>query len=276
MRIGLIFCSANGTTEKITDLLIQHFESNGYTVEKINIGRSPYRENPEMVLQAAQKFDLIGLGSPVYHMDMLGPMLQLLKAFQTKDFNNNLKVFVYVSYSGITTGKAFMNTVKKLNRSQISIIGGLKIKAPHFHHKDDVLDIQKTKLIIKDFCEKLQRKDFDNLSFKKAKVLFSPEKARINVLFPIVHVVGKLRELPIKIDKSKCRQCGKCEKECPGGAITITEEAEIDFKKCLHCYHCVTVCPFQAITSPVHEIDQMIKVNKRVVGMENPSDKIYV
>ena len=46
MRIGLIFCTANGTTEKITDLLIQHLERNGHTVEKINIGRAPYRGNP--------------------------------------------------------------------------------------------------------------------------------------------------------------------------------------------------------------------------------------
>jgi len=144
------------------------------------------------------------------------------------------------------------------------------------HHKDDVLDMEKCKQFSKSFCDCLEQKHFDKIPFQRARSLFSPEKKRVNILFLLVHLVGKLRELPIKIDESECNKCGKCERECPAGAIQLNDTATIDFSKCLHCYHCVNACPFHAIMSPTHKIDQMIKVNKRIVGMENPSNNIYV
>lgn len=276
MKMGLIYISANGTTEKVTDILSQNFKKNGHHIKKINLGRLPYRGNLKSVFNQLNNYDVIGLGSPVYHMDTLHPMLLFLKNLKKQDLRNKLKAFVYLTYSGITTGLAFINTLKELNKASIDIIGGIKIQAPHFHHKDEALDINKTNRFLNEFIEKLEEKNFSKIPFEKAKVLFSPEKKRVNILFPIVHIVGRLRELPIKIDQSECRKCGKCERECPSGAIQIKDKTEIDFSKCLHCYHCVTTCPFQAITSPIHEIDQMIKINKKIVGMENPVNNLYV
>ena len=45
-----------------------------------------------------------------------------------------------------------------------------------------------------------------------------------------------------------CIGCGKCEKECNFGAITVENNlAYIDFEKCRLCRKCVTVCPKHAI-----------------------------
>ncbi len=45
-----------------------------------------------------------------------------------------------------------------------------------------------------------------------------------------------------------CIGCGKCEKECNFGAITVDNNlAYIDFEKCRLCRKCVTVCPKHAI-----------------------------
>ena len=45
-----------------------------------------------------------------------------------------------------------------------------------------------------------------------------------------------------------CIGCGKCEKECAFGAITVENNlAYIDFQKCRLCRKCVTVCPKHAI-----------------------------
>jgi ferredoxin len=45
-----------------------------------------------------------------------------------------------------------------------------------------------------------------------------------------------------------CIGCGKCEKECNFGAITVENNlAYIDHTKCRLCRKCVTVCPKHAI-----------------------------
>ena len=45
-----------------------------------------------------------------------------------------------------------------------------------------------------------------------------------------------------------CIGCGKCEKECNFGAITVENNlAYIDFEKCRLCRKCVTACPKKAI-----------------------------
>ena len=52
----------------------------------------------------------------------------------------------------------------------------------------------------------------------------------------------------MKACKVSCIGCGKCEKECPFGAITVEANCSyIDFNKCRLCRKCVTVCPTKAI-----------------------------
>lgn len=48
-----------------------------------------------------------------------------------------------------------------------------------------------------------------------------------------------------------CISCGKCEKNCPTGAIHVVGNvARIDTEKCINCGECVHVCPVRAITRP--------------------------
>ena len=48
--------------------------------------------------------------------------------------------------------------------------------------------------------------------------------------------------------KVGCIGCKKCEKECPAGAITVTDNvAHIDKEKCTNCGKCKEVCPRKVI-----------------------------
>lgn len=46
-----------------------------------------------------------------------------------------------------------------------------------------------------------------------------------------------------------CTGCGACLKECPEGAITLTEETgrTIDWSRCTHCLHCVPACLYNSL-----------------------------
>ncbi|MGN0447524.1 MAG: 4Fe-4S dicluster domain-containing protein [Acutalibacteraceae bacterium] len=75
------------------------------------------------------------------------------------------------------------------------------------------------------------------------------------------------------IDKSKCKECGKCSKVCPYSAIinhtrpceksckvkaitmTETKAAAIDRSKCISCGACVYQCPWGAITDKSFILD---------------------
>lgn len=49
--------------------------------------------------------------------------------------------------------------------------------------------------------------------------------------------------------KAGCIGCKKCEKECPAGAITVTDNvAHIDYEKCTGCGICAEKCPVKIIT----------------------------
>ena len=51
------------------------------------------------------------------------------------------------------------------------------------------------------------------------------------------------------IDKTKCKGCSKCARNCPVGAITgeIKQPFTINQDKCIKCGACANGCPFKAI-----------------------------
>ena len=277
MKFLLVFVSPNGTTRVTAKLFCDIIGKNNHTVESIDLGNNLYRDQPQLIFEKLKNADIVGFGSPAYHMDMLDPIKKLLQkiVMLKKENNYQFKAFIFLNYAGITSGKAFINTAKTLKQAGISVIGGVKLFAPHLHHNEE-FPTNETVQVIEEFYHRLQSNNFSEIKWVELKRIFSPQKAIVNVIYPFVHILGKLRELPIKITSEKCKKCKKCIKECPVGAINLDNIINIEANKCIHCYHCVLACPFEAIESPIEKLDDMIKMNKRIVGMEKPLNRVLI
>ena len=72
-----------------------------------------------------------------------------------------------------------------------------------------------------------------------------------------------MAEVPIRIDRTKCRGCGKCVGACGFGALRMVDSpgvnklgrlVEVDSSACKACFACVAVCPFGALSESRTEV----------------------
>jgi iron only hydrogenase large subunit-like protein len=79
---------------------------------------------------------------------------------------------------------------------------------------------------------------------------------------------------PIYTEKTKCRDCYKCVRECPVKAIQVTNEvANIMPDRCVYCGNCVSVCPVGAkkLRNDLSRLKLLLRQKERVVVSLAPS-----
>lgn len=82
--------------------------------------------------------------------------------------------------------------------------------------------------------------------------------------------------LPMQPKHNKrCNRCGKCEKQCPVGAIDLTRKDPVDKNLCITCMHCVSICPQEAVKLNPLLVKVAAFTMKRVFA-ERKSNKLYI
>lgn len=62
-------------------------------------------------------------------------------------------------------------------------------------------------------------------------------------------LLGKNTTFPIYLHEEKCVKCGKCQKDCPVGAISFKDGTPVINKSdCMNCYRCIHHCPSLALS----------------------------
>lgn len=82
----------------------------------------------------------------------------------------------------------------------------------------------------------------------------------------------------IYTEKTECRDCYKCVRECPVKAIRVkNSSAMIDHDRCIFCGRCVHVCPASAkrVRRDLPRAQQFLKLKERVFVSLAPSFPVY-
>lgn len=276
MNVLLLYASPNKTTQGVTRELSKLFMQNGQKVVELNIGAGENRNMERIDDGQFAGVDLIGIGSPVYHMEILGPLQIYLERVvsQIAARNPNVHAFVYLTYAGVTTGKAFINTANLLQKHNIPLIGSFKVKAPHFWNTANFPDENAIRTI-DEFYSQMEKKNFVAMDWARVHQVFSNQKLIIRILYPFIKFIGKKRRQPIIITPDLCSRCQKCSRECPVTAIEIIDKPRHIPEKCIYCYHCTTVCPKGAIGNCAEQVERIVKLNKKIAGLEEPQNQIF-
>jgi polyferredoxin len=79
-------------------------------------------------------------------------------------------------------------------------------------------------------------------------------------LIPVNSIVGQLSPFKVKVDKSRCKDCGLCIKDCELSAITKKSLAKGGTTlECAKCGKCMDSCPAGAIDYKLISTDENIK-----------------
>lgn len=276
MKVVLVYISPNRTTQMITAELIKLFSKDMHEVVELNLGKSANRDFKSIDAKLFEDAGLIGFGSPVYHLRALQPLTDFIKILipEIKRLNPDIRAFIYFTYGGISTEKAFINTAKLLKQNDIKLIGGFKVVAPHFWHVENYPDETSVK-IVSEFFSAISQKEFGEVEWHRVDKMFKIQKPIVRLVYPLTETIGRLRQRQVVFDHTKCIKCKRCTNECPVNAITMNGYPERDKNKCIYCYHCTTVCSKNAVLFNVCDIQRMLEKNKKIIGMEKPENEIY-
>lgn len=88
----------------------------------------------------------------------------------------------------------------------------------------------------------LSIRDGEDFPPRKAGVLDHLKSGIVNTLFYRFFV----KSSPFSVSDA-CTSCGKCERSCPLGSISMANGCPAWGKECTHCMACINGCPVQAI-----------------------------
>ena len=86
-----------------------------------------------------------------------------------------------------------------------------------------------------------------------------------NTICPVgtfLSLVARWSLFKVRFDKSKCRNCSLCSKNCKASAIDF-KAGTVDYSRCVVCGDCLEVCKFDALHYTVKAKDKSAKENEK-------------
>ena len=231
MKLKVIYFSAMGTTLRIATEIA---EGIGEDVEFIDLTVPENRLN-DLVFSP---LDIVLFAFPVY----AGRVVRIPRYFLKKIKGNQAKAVSVVTYGNRAYDDALLELCMLVENAGFNHIAagaficehafdiGLATRRPD---KDDCT-------VAESFGREIKRRLY-NGQYKKTIVPNIPGEYPFKTQFR--HDFGG----PL-VPKTyeNCSNCGKCAKNCPTEAISLSNPQKTDIKKCITCFRCIRQCPNDA------------------------------
>lgn len=257
MKSIIIYYSQYGSTKKIAQAIHAGMSQ---VVEQCDIATLKEIDTSDLL-----KYDLIGLGSPVWDGRASPNMMAFIERLSSSEGKHSL---VFCTH-GTAPGGYMANTVPALIRKGLTVIGWndwygsvtipFKPK-PYFTdgHPDEI-DLKEAKDFGREMAERSRR-------IYMGETRLIPElpegKEYIEVYGedPKMHPKqAKAHSYEFKITLDKCTECMLCVDNCPTDSIDFSAYPPIFRSNCARCWYCEQICPEGAIEidwEPVAKVDK--------------------
>lgn len=238
-RCLLLYYTGTFNTRYVTGILKTRLENVGWEIETYEI------DPLNTVRLDLAKYDIIGLGYPIYGYNAPWPFLKFILK---QKFPKGQKVFIYKN-SGeteIENDASSVSVVRKLKRCGAVCDNEYHFLMPyniHFRFDEDLVKE------ILDMDEKL----YDILVYEITHGIANIQRyklwPRIVAFFVKIQFIGgDINSFLYKVHHDQCTRCGLCIKQCPTKNIYMNKKGQVAFHhNCLMCMRCSFFCPTAAI-----------------------------
>ena len=257
MKCIVIYFSQTGNTEQIARAVHAGLQKTTGNCDLVKIKEA----NPRRL----QKYDLIGIGTPVFGYREAPNTRAFIKDMR---FVGGKHAFAFATHG--THGEYFPSSIApKLKRRGLVVIGverwyantyipGTADPYPTAGHPDEI-DLQEAENFGREMAERSQRIYAGETELipplpkapKPALAEFLREHHKKEAAYWAERgiTIEKHIQTPEKYNREKCLypKCQLCMDNCPMDGIDLTVDPPVIAKPCMHCMFCAKICPTGAM-----------------------------
>ena len=258
----IVYCSPNGSTRHVAEVIAERLSGHGDSVEAFDLGIQDERERLEARLRDMPSPMCLWVGSPVYVDHTVPPVELFLRRLPG---GSGCYAVPFITWGGVSSGVALAEMGQILLQRGHVLLGAAKVLAVHSSMWQSSRPLGAGHPGLED--DAAIRKLVDSVHGKlSADVVvplplealdYQPHAVKEEAAGKSI-AIAKQAYPELAVDVEKCVQCGECAARCPTAAIRLDPYPQFG-EECFICLKCVRECPQGAIPLDMSAAEERIR-----------------